>query len=118
VAPPDRFRRAAPWFLIIFGASGIFALFPRFHLTLEWVGDVEESINDAGRVVREFNTIISPGFRAAVLHEEKLQVVVGAAAPIGLNRKADNTARSCIFLLSTASMINERQPRSGPACRD
>jgi hypothetical protein len=25
-----------------------------------------------------------------MLNEEKLQVVVGAAAPIGLNRKADN----------------------------
>jgi hypothetical protein len=34
--------------------------------------------------------ILSPGFRAAVVNEEKLQVVVGAAAPIGLNRKADN----------------------------
>jgi len=72
------------------GASGVVALFPRFHLMLEWIGDFEESIDDAGRGVREFKPIISPGFRAAVLNEEKLQVVVGAAAPIGLNRKADN----------------------------
>jgi hypothetical protein len=72
------------------GASGVVALFPRFHLMLEWVGDFEESINDAGRAVREFKPIVSPGFRAAVLNEEKLQVVVGAAAPVGLNRKADN----------------------------
>jgi hypothetical protein len=72
------------------GASGIFALLPRFHLMLEWLGEFEESINDAGKRVREFQPVISPGFRAAVVNEEKLQVVVGAAAPIGLNRKADN----------------------------
>ena len=72
------------------GASGIFALLPRFHLMLEWVGEFEESINDRGKERREFQPVISPGFRAAVVNEEKLQIVVGAAAPIGLNRRADN----------------------------
>jgi hypothetical protein len=72
------------------GASGIFALLPRFHLLLEWTGDFEESINDSGKTKRDFQPVISPGFRTAVVNEEKLQVVVGAAAPIGLNRKADN----------------------------
>jgi len=72
------------------GASGIYALLPRLHLMLEWVGLFEESINDAGRSERAFQPTISPGLRAAVVNEEKLQVVVGAAAPIGLNRKADN----------------------------
>ena len=71
------------------GASGIYAILPRFHLMLEWIGEFEESIN-AGKARREFQPVISPGFRAAVVNEEKLQVVVGAAAPIGLNRKADN----------------------------
>lgn len=72
------------------GASGIYAILPRFHLMLEWIGEFEESISDAGKARREFQPVISPGFRAAVVNEEKLQVVVGAAAPIGLNRKADN----------------------------
>jgi hypothetical protein len=72
------------------GASAIYALLPRFHLMLEWVGQFEESIDDAGKSRRDFVPFISPGFRAAVINEEKLQVVVGAAAPIGLNRKADN----------------------------
>ena len=72
------------------GASGIFALFPSFHLLLEWIGDFEESINDAGKPERAFEPVISPGLRAAVVNGEKLQVVLGAAAPIGLNRKADN----------------------------
>jgi hypothetical protein len=57
---------------------------------LEWIGPFEASINDRGKATREFMPILSPGFRAAVVNEEKLQVVVGAAAPIGLNRKADN----------------------------
>lgn len=72
------------------GASGIFAVFSRFHLMLEWLGEFEESINDAGRTTRAFQPILSPGFRGAVVNEENLQVVVGTAAPIGLNRKADN----------------------------
>jgi hypothetical protein len=72
------------------GASAIFAILPRLHFMLEWVGPFEESINDRGKATREFMPILSPGFRAAVVNEEKLQVVVGAAAPIGLNRKADN----------------------------
>ena len=72
------------------GASAIFAILPRLHLMLEWIGPFEASINDRGKATREFMPILSPGFRAAVVNEEKLQVVVGAAAPIGLNRKADN----------------------------
>lgn len=72
------------------GASGIYALFPRFHLMLEWVGNFEESINDAGRPARAFKPVLSPGFRAAVVNEDKLQVVLGAAMPVGLSRKADN----------------------------
>ena len=74
------------------GASAIFALFPRFNLMLEWVGPFEDNINDSGKARRQFQPVISPGVRAAVVNEEKLQVVVGAAAPIGLNRNADNLA--------------------------
>lgn len=72
------------------GASAIYALFPRFHLMLEWVGNFEQSINDSGRTERAFKPTLSPGFRAAVVNEDKLQIVVGAAMPVGLNRKADN----------------------------
>lgn len=72
------------------GASGIFAVFSRVHLMLEWVGEFEESINDTGRTPTTFQPVMSPGLRGAVVNEENLQVVVGAAAPIGLNRKADN----------------------------
>jgi hypothetical protein len=79
------------------GASGIFALFPRFHLMLEWVGNFEESINEIGRPTRVFEPVISPGFRAAVVNEDKLQIVVGAAMPIGLNRRANNQGAFLYF---------------------
>ena len=72
------------------GASAIYAVLPRFHLMLEWLGNFEDGINDNGRRERNFVPIIAPGFRAAVVNEEKLHIVAGAAAPIGLNRNAPN----------------------------
>jgi hypothetical protein len=57
---------------------------------LEWVGTFEESIDDRGRPARSFLPVISPGFRTAIVNEDKLQVVLGAAMPVGLNRKANN----------------------------
>ncbi len=50
------------------------------------------------------STVISPGFRAAVVNEEKMQVVGGAAAPIGRNRKADNHR---VFLYLAVEQIFE-----------
>ena len=80
------------------GASGVFALLPRFHLMLEWLGEFEESIDERGRSVREFKPTIAPGVRAAVVNEDKLQIVAGASMPVGLNRKADN--HGAFFYLS------------------
>ena len=74
----------------IAGGSTIFAILPRFHVLLEWLGEFEESIKDNGKAEREFKPILSPGFRTAIVNEEKLQIVTGVAAPIGLNRKANN----------------------------
>jgi hypothetical protein len=72
------------------GGSAIYAVLPRLHLMLEWLNNFEQSINGAGRRELSFQPILSPGIRAAVVNEEKLQVVVGAGLPIGLNRQADN----------------------------
>lgn len=72
------------------GGSAIVAILPRLHFLLEWVGNFEESLNDEGRRERAFKPVISPGLRAAVINQEKLQIILGAAAPIGLNRQADN----------------------------
>jgi hypothetical protein len=72
------------------GGSAIFAILPRVHAMLEWIGIFEDSINDAGKAVHTFKPVISPGFRTAVVNEQDLQIVLGAAAPIGLNRRSDN----------------------------
>jgi hypothetical protein len=72
------------------GGSAIFAILPRLHAMLEWISNFEDSINDAGRAVHAFKPVISPGFRTAVVNEEELQIVLGAAVPIGLNRNSDN----------------------------
>ncbi len=71
------------------GGSAIFAILPRLHAMLEWVGNFEHSINDDGKAVHAFKPVISPGFRTAVVNEENLQIVTGAGFPIGLNRNAD-----------------------------
>jgi hypothetical protein len=76
----------SPWI----GGSAIYALLPRLHLMLEWLGIIQDNINGDGRAVRTFNPLIAPGFRAAVLNEENLQIVMGVAAPIGLNRQVNN----------------------------
>jgi hypothetical protein len=59
-------------------------------LLLEWVGEFEENLDDNGRRERSFKPIISPGFRTAVVNAKNLQIIFGAAAPIGLKRRADN----------------------------
>jgi hypothetical protein len=70
------------------GTSVIFALVPRFHFLVEWIGTFEENIDDDGREEGSFSSFISPGFRAAVVNRDGLQIVMGAAAPIGLTRAA------------------------------
>jgi len=74
------------------GGSAIYALFPRFHLMLEWVGTFDQDFSDSGKRQRSFLSTMSPGFRTAIVNEDKLQIVTGAAMPIGLNRKTDNLA--------------------------
>ena len=83
----------SPWV----GGSAIFALLPRLHLILEWLGIIEDNINGSGRAVRTFNPLLSPGFRAAVVNENDLQIVAGAGVPIGLNRQANNLAAFLYF---------------------
>jgi hypothetical protein len=76
----------SPWV----GGSAIYALLPRFDLMLEWLGIIQDNINGAGRAVRTFNPLLSPGFRTAVINEEDLHIVVGAGLPIGLNRQVNH----------------------------
>ena len=70
------------------GASVIFALSSRAHLMLEWVGNFGQDINDRGKKRSDFSSLLSPGVRVAAFNSEDMQIVVGAAAPIGLTRAA------------------------------
>lgn len=79
------------------GSSAIFAILPRLHFMLEWVGNFDQSLNDDGKRERSFRSTLSPGFRAAIVNEEKLQIVAGVAAPIGLNRRTDNIGTFLYF---------------------
>lgn len=74
------------------GASGIYALSARLHLMLEWASSFAETIDGEGRANNDFSAVLSPGVRAAVLNTQDKQLVLGLAAPVGLNRKADNYA--------------------------
>lgn len=79
------------------GGSAIYAILPRLHAMLEWLGNFEQDINNAGRAERSFKPLISPGLRAAIVNEEELQVVVGIGVPIGLNRQANNVGGFLYF---------------------
>jgi len=69
------------------GASGIHAATDRLHFMLEWVGNWDETIAGTG-TDREFASVISPGARYAFNFNNDSQLVVGLAAPIGLNDAA------------------------------
>ena len=79
------------------GGSAIYALYPRFNLMLEWVGNSEQSFDNTGKRQRSFLSTLSPGFRTAVVNEDNLQIVTGAAMPIGLNHKTDNLGAFLYF---------------------
>jgi Putative MetA-pathway of phenol degradation len=83
----------SPWV----GGSAIFAILPRLHGMLEWLGFFDDSINNAGKAQRSFKPLILPGIRAAVVTAEDLQIVAGAGVPIGLNREANNLAAFLYF---------------------
>jgi hypothetical protein len=72
------------------GASTVYAVAPSLHLLLEWAGEFEESINEQGRAKRHFQSILSPGVRAAVFNGADRQAVVGIAAPVGTNGSAQD----------------------------
>ncbi len=74
------------------GASVIFALFPRFHLMLEWIGLFEEGLNEQGKKEHGFDVEIGPGIRTAVVNRGELQIVLGVTVPVGLTRPADDHA--------------------------
>jgi len=66
------------------GASAIYAATPDLHFLVEWIGLWIESPQSNGGLGYEFASLISPGFRKAFNFSNGAQIVVGAAAPLGL----------------------------------
>ena len=85
------------------GGSGIYAITRDFNLMLEMVANWNEEVNFAvktGRanVDRTITALISPGFRYAFNCPNDLQIVAGAAAPIGIT--SDSPDWGLFFYLS------------------
>ena len=66
------------------GGSAIYAVNRDFNLMLEAVAFWEEDVDAARRIDRTVTALLSPGARYAFNCPNDLQIVVGAATPIGL----------------------------------
>jgi hypothetical protein len=66
------------------GGSAIYAVSRNFNLMVESVAFWEEDVDPARRVDRTVTALLSPGARYAFNCPNDLQIVVGAALPIGL----------------------------------
>jgi hypothetical protein len=66
------------------GASAIYAVSRDFNLMLESVAGWEDDVDSANNVDRSVTALISPGARYAFNLPNDLQIVAGAAIPIGL----------------------------------
>jgi hypothetical protein len=66
------------------GGSAIYAVTRDFNLMLEAVAVWEEDVDSTKRIDRTVTALLSPGARYAFNCPNDLQIVVGAATPIGL----------------------------------
>jgi hypothetical protein len=80
------------------GGSAIYAVSRNFNLMLESVAFWEEDVDRARRVDRTVTALLSPGARYAFNYPNDLQIVVGAATPIGLT--SDSPDWGLFFYLS------------------
>jgi hypothetical protein len=80
------------------GGSAIYAVSSNFNLLLEAVAFWEEDVDSARRIDRTVTALLSPGARCAFNRPNDLQIVVGAAAPIGLT--SDSSDWGLFFYLS------------------
>ena len=66
------------------GASAIYAVSDTFNLMLEWVAGWEQDIDPGSDLNQNESVLISPGARYAFNLPGDLQIVAGAAVPVGL----------------------------------
>jgi hypothetical protein len=80
------------------GASAIYAVSRDFNLMLESVVNWEEDLDHQKRVDRTVSALVAPGARYALNLPDDLQIVVGAAVPVGLTN--DSPDWGLLFYLS------------------
>jgi hypothetical protein len=80
------------------GGSAIYAVSRDFNLMLEAVAVWEEDVDSTKRIDRTVTALLSPGARYAFNCPNDLQIVVGAATPIGLT--SDSPDWGLFFYLS------------------
>jgi len=93
------------------GGSAIYAVTRDFNLMLEAVAVWEEDVDHAKNVDRTVTALISPGARYAFNLPNDLQIVVGAAAPIGVT--SDSPDWGLFFYLSFEHPFVRPQPGNG-----
>jgi hypothetical protein len=70
------------------GGSAIYAVTRDFNLMLECLGNFDEDLNGRGGTERSSAVVVSPGFRYAWNFPGGMQIVGGAAVPVGLTHDA------------------------------
>jgi hypothetical protein len=93
------------------GGSVIYAVNRDFNLMLEAVAFWEEDVDAARRIDRTVTALLSPGARYAFNCPNDLQIVVGAATPIGLT--SDSPDWGLFFYLSFEHPFVRLQPANG-----
>jgi hypothetical protein len=81
-----------------FGASAIYAVTDTFNVMLEWVAGWEQDIDPASDLNQTESVLISPGARYAFNLPGDLQIVAGAAVPVGLT--SDSPEWGLFFYIS------------------
>jgi hypothetical protein len=93
------------------GASAIYAVTENFNLMLESVANWEEDVDSAKNIDRTVAALISPGARYAFNLPDDLQIVIGAAVPVGLT--SDSPDWGLFFYLSFEHPFVRPQPDNG-----
>jgi hypothetical protein len=93
------------------GGSAVYAVNRNFNLMLEAVAFWEEEVDSTRKIDRTVTALISPGARYAFNCPNDLQIVVGAAAPIGLT--SDSPDWGLFFYLSFEHPFVRTHSRNG-----
>jgi len=73
------------------GGSGIYAITRDTNILLETIADWVESVNNMGRLERDFELTVLPGIRHAINFTDDSQLVIGAGVPFVFSNHSVDT---------------------------